>query len=477
MKTTSLLSASIVALLVHVVPSLAATGARIEIVVLPTNYAKGSLVISSDAKHHAFVTGSSGSQRVVRDGVESDEFQACSLPVFSPTGKVFFWGVKDRKVVLSADGKIIPTSFESEGSLRFSEDGAHWVAYGAEPMEKGGRTVTPGSIVVIIDGVESGKYADISTPSFSRDGQHVAWLVLDTDQRMSLVMDQKVSTTFEKPKIKCSFIMKASVQGPNMHMLSSARFMADGNLIALAQDANGWTVYKAGKPVSSYGMNVWGGGGYSTMFLSFDGSDSAAAVHARSLVISEEAAVAAWWERPAGKDASWRVVIDGKAADTFMFAELWSAQPPVLSRDGKRIAYAADFAAKGSKKQEVHVVVDGTKNGPYAHAWGVRFSDDGKHYAYAASDGTDGDAWSYFLDGKAISPAKYSSAYGPVLSADGKHVAWKAERDKKVVLVLDGNEVATAEDVVWGPEVDKSGAAKWIIREGTKVIRVDAAPK
>jgi hypothetical protein len=150
--------------------SLAASVERTEIATLPAGYANGSLVLSSDGKHYAFVVGSSGSQRIVRDGVESQEFKACSLPIFSPTDKLFFWGVKDGKVVLSADGRIITTSLAGEGAIVFSKDGAHWAAFGAEVEKRDGNAITPGSIVMFADGVEVGKYDDIRFSMIIREG-------------------------------------------------------------------------------------------------------------------------------------------------------------------------------------------------------------------------------------------------------------------------------------------------------------------
>jgi len=456
--------------------SLRAGVERTEIATLPASYAKGSLVLSLDGKHYAFVIVPSGSQRILCDGIESQEFEACSLPIFSPTSKLFFWGMKDGKVLLSADGRIIPTSLAGEGAIVFSKDGTRWMAFGSELEKRNSNSITPGGIVMFLDGVEVGKYADISYPNFSSDGKNVAWLALDADEKMSLIVDGKVSTAFEKPRVNCSFIMAAAIRGPNMHMQSSAQYMSDGELVTLARDANGWTVYKADKAISSYGMVVWGGGGYATHWLGFDGSDTAAEIHARSLVIAKDAPIIAWWERPSGKDTLWHVVVDGKPADSINCEKFWSSQPPVLSCDGKRIAYAAKFASVDGKKTDVYVIVDGIKNGPYAHVWGICFSNDGKHFAYAASDGSEGDAWSYYLDGKPFAH-KYSSVYPPELSANGKHIAWKATRDKKQVLAVDGEEVGTMEGVLWGPEIQESGATNWIVSENNKVLKITATIK
>jgi len=431
-------------------------------------------VFSPDGKQYAFLVGSSGSQRLFYNSVEIQEFSSYSRPIFSPTGKLFFWGLKDGKVILSADGRIIPTSLAGEGAIVFSKDGSRWSAFGAELEKHKSKAIAPGEIVMFVDGVEIGKYADISYPVFSRDGKHYAFLALDAEEQMSLVVDGKVSTKFDKPKVECSFIMRAAVRGPNVHVQSSVHYLSDGDIVALVRDTNGWTVYKKGKVLNSYLQNVWGGGGYTIM--KFKGFDDEASIHGRSLVIAKNAPVAAWWERPSGKSASWRVVVDGKPADSINSPNFWSAQPPVLSSDGKRIAYATHLALTEGSKTDVYVIVDGFKYGPYAHVWGIHFSDDAKHFAYAASDGSTDDSWSYYVDGKPYA-SKYSSVYPPVLSVDGKHVAWKARRDKKQVLAVDGEEVGTAEEVLWGPDIQESGATSWVIREGTKVLKIIATIK
>jgi hypothetical protein len=446
---------------------------RSDLITLPANYTKGSVAFSPEGKHYAFVVGASGTQRVVLDGVESPEFKACSFPIFSKAGKLFFWGVKEGKIVLSADGRIIPTSFAGEGTVVFSKDGAPWAAYGSEQVKHNGNSIYPGIVVMFLDGVELGRYDDVGLPEFSRDGKHLAFLARDGGQ-MILVVDGKVSSRFDKPKVNSSKAFSLFVNGPSMFLYTSLYYLNDGGIFALAEDANGWTVYKEGNALTSYLQNVWGGGEY-TLILN-KGFEDAASIYGRSLAVAEDAPVVAWWERPSGKGAFWRVVVDGKPADAITSPDFWSPQPLVLSHDGKRIAYAANFASGGAKKPEVYVIVDGVKNGPYAHVWGIRFSDDAKHFAYAASDGSSGDAWSYYLDGKRFGQ-KYSAVYPPVFSANGRHVAWQATRNNKLELTLDGEDIGTTEEVLWGPEIQAAGASSWAVREGAKVIKITTTIK
>jgi hypothetical protein len=432
----------------------------------PSDLVKDSLVLSDDGKHYAYVAGTSGAQRIVLDGVRGQEFSRCSTPKFSPARKLFFWAVSGGKIVLSADGQTIPTPLGGEGFLEFSRDGAHWAAYGAETESRSGAAA--GSIVLYEDGQDVGRYDDISFPEFSSDGKHLAFLAVQNG-RMQLVVDGKPSTVFDQPKVKSSMMFRAFSNGPNMSMLTAVHYGGKSSLEQLVQDANGWTVYKDAKPLASYLRNIWGGGDYK--LIDFSGFDDTASILAYSFTVAENAPVAAWWERPSGKGAAWRIAVDGKAADAMSFPNFWSSSRPVLSHDGMHIAYAADSEPSGSNKRTAFVVSDGAKFGPYTNVWGIRIANDGKHIAYAASDGSSKPEWSYYLDGKAFGQ-RFESVYPPILSANGRHVAWRAVRNKKQILVVDGQEVATTDDVIWGPDVSDSGETRWAVLDEPNFMKI-----
>lgn len=433
-----------------------------------SGFDKDSLVFSDDGKHYAYVSGPSGAQRIVLDGVPGQQFFRCSTPRFSPADRLFFWAVNGGKIILSADNRAIPTPLRSEGYLEFSKDGAHWAAYGAEPESQNGNVITAGSIVLYEDGQEVGRYDDVSFPEFSRDGKHLAFLSMQNG-RMYLVVDGKLSATFDQPKVKSSMMFRAFVNGSNMSMFTSVHYGGNTSLQELVQDANGWTIYKDGQPVASYLQNIWGGGDY--RLLVFSGFEDAASILAYSFTVAEDAPVALWWEHPPGKGASWRVALNGKPADTMTFPNFWSSSRPVLSHDGKHLAYAADSEPAGSKKSTVYVIADRTRFGPYGNVWGIRFTDDGKHLGYAASVGSGKTNWSYYLDGKPFG-MKFDSVYPQAFSPNGRHVAWHASRDEKQILVVDGEEVATTEDVVWGPDVSDSGETSWAVRNESNIVRI-----
>jgi WD40-like Beta Propeller Repeat len=444
-----------------------------DLLVIPKDEFTDSLAVSDDGKHLAYISSENGDCRVVFDGVPSQAFSKCTQPIISPANTVYFWAAGNGSIVLSANGTIIPTTLSSQGNIVFSKDGARWVAYGAEKGTQSGDTLTRGAIAVYADGTLLGKYGDMSTPAFSSDGKHVAFISFESSE-MSLVVDGKVARSFGQPSSASSFRVQLFANGPNLFMETSVHYLRGGDTIALVQDANGWTVYKQNQVLKTYAQNVLGGNGYRVM--SFKGYEDASSIQASSLVVADDASVAAWWERPAGKDAKWRVVLDGKPADSIECPDFWSSKPPVPSRDGKHLAYAAEIPNDKDKDKDVYVIVDGTQHGPFTNAGGIRFSEDGKHVAWAASEGGDGDTWSYYLDGRTFG-AKYESVYPPVFSANGRHIAWQAKQNKKSVLVVDGGEIATTEAVEWGPQVLDSGTTRWVAREGTKVFEIDSSLK
>lgn len=434
----------------------------------PTSgFDKDSLVFSDDGKHDAWISGSPGAQRIVADGVPGQIFSRCSGPTFSPADKLFYWAIAANRIVLVADNQVIQTPLAGEGSLDFSADGKHWVAFGAEPETQNGSTIMAGSIAVYEDGLQIGRYDDVSYPAFSADGKHLAFVAMQ-DDRMRLIVDGKVSLTFDAPKVQSSMLFRAFVNGPNMFMLTSVHYGGD-SLIALVQDANGWTIINNGRPVSSYLQNIWGGGNY--QIIAFSGHDADPSVFAWSLTVAESAPMASWWEHPSGKGAPWRVVLNGQPADAFTYPSFWPSGRPVLSQDGKHLAYAADSGSTQDTKATVFVVSDGIRHGPYVNVWGIQFTTNGRHLAYAASDGSGKTDWSYYLDGKPFGE-KYTSVFPPHFSSNGRHVAWQAIREGKQVLVVDGEEVGTTDQVFWGPEVLDSGATNWVVRDGATVARV-----
>ncbi len=431
---------------------------------VPATFVKGSAVISEDGKSYAFVTEAHGGQRVVHSSADSGVFKACGLPVFAPvTNKVFFGAVRDGKVVVVADGKVIPTTFAEWPGFVFSREGSRWAACGrAEALSRTGDEIKRVQ-VVLVDGTEIGQSADISAPTFSQDAKHVAWLSLPDEGPMQLVIDGKIAAKYNTPNVECSPLFRGS-----MPLQVSTRYLCNGDLVSVVRDQNGWTVLRDATPLASYMENVWGGGAYVRMI--FEGFEKSSALHGGSISTASNAPKVAWWERPAGDEARWRVVVNGKALDDITCTDFWSPSRPVWSHDGRRLAYVANQSAKDADIRKVFLVVDGTKRGPYTYVWGVQFSDTGEHIAYVALDGSKNAAWRYYRDEKAY-PLKYDMGYPPRLSPSGKNITWWAEREGKTMVAVNGEELEVRGDVLWGPQVDDVAVCEWVELHPDAIVR------
>ena len=147
----------------------------------------------------------------------------------------------------------------------------------------------------------------------------------------------------------------------------------------------------------------------------------------------------------------------------------------LLSADGQHVAYPCRTNPPGAA-DEVFMIADGRRYGPYSHVWGVAWSADGQHIAYAASDGSPRRAWSIYVDGKPA-PLKYEQLWRPRFDSTGTRIAWEAQNSKRGVLCLNGNSVYSFDEVLWGPEFSPSANLSWVVRRGQRLTRVDVAPE
>ena len=291
---------------------------RSDFLTLPGNYDDGSMEFSSDGAHYAYATGLKGGRTIVDDGVAIQPTGNIGSPIFSPSGKLFFWIISDGVANLYADGTVVPTAFGGNNEIVFSKDGSHWAALGGERLVRGGADVSKLMAMLYVDGKLVGRYSDFSLPDFSPDGKHTAFLALESNERMSLMVDGQTIKTFEKPKAESSFIFNTTIPGPNLTKQAAVHYLSDGKLLVLARDAAGWTVYKDDKALASYPGEVWGGGGYAIHWLNFKGSEGVAWMQFGSLALAKQAPASAWWEQRAGQSNAWRVVVDGRPVDSIV---------------------------------------------------------------------------------------------------------------------------------------------------------------
>jgi hypothetical protein len=448
---------------------------RMELGSLPEAYRENSLVVSDDGLHFAYVVTQAGSgEAVVQDGVQGSTYQQIGNLYLSPqTNRLFYWALSgsgtQQKIVLFADGTEYASGCAGEGWLGFSADGKRWYALCGLASTNEGNAIKAGDVVLLVDGVEVGRYPDASAVEFDPSGKHYALIVKNAQSKIALVVDGKEQTVYEEPTEDTSTLIQLAVVGPNLPLLFKARYLSDGQLVVLTREKNGWTVFKGDTPLASYRCNYLGGGDMQVIVPVQ--CQKYASIVAFSLTKAENAPVAVWWERLDGTEDVFRVIKDGSPVDENTCAFFDRNLRPAVSPDGKRTAYACALPTGETEAQPMAVVVNGTKQGNYQNIWGISFSKDSQHIAYAASDGK---SWTIYHDGQPI-PSQLNldgSIWSPVLSEDGAHVAWTAEAADKIQLVLDGIALGVAEEIAWGPRFEASGTVAWVIREGNKIVRL-----
>jgi len=434
--------------------------------VLPPGYVTGSFMVSRDGNAYAFIEDRDGGQRVVASSGTGPVYAKCSRLSFTKTNRLFYWGREtpgagaEARFTLVADGKPFPTEFIAAGEVVFSEDGARWLAVGAGPPRAIGEL---GEISLLVEGVETTRQRDMSVPTFSPDGQHIAYLA-KIDDRVRLFIDGIERQGFEAPSAECGVSAVAAAPHPDVPLRHVVRYLNDGTLLVMTRDADGWGVYRDGLRIASYPA------------ANLDRADpncaSAAVLAPRSLSKAERAPVAFWWERVAGDADLWRVVRDARPVDATTCSEPWRHQPPEASADGRRVVYACSESQKEGGAN-VTLLKGADRYGPYQDVWGIAPTKDGAHVAYGASSRELSRPWSVYVDGTPIF-AHVSSVWRPRVSDDGTTLAWEAKRDdeSRGIFGINDRVVGSFDDVLWGPEFQSGTRAVWILRRGRKISRI-----
>jgi hypothetical protein len=444
---------------------------------VPPTYRKGTIAIADDGAHWAMVVRDAEGQHVAADDGRGTAYKECGTPRFAPgSERLFYWAVDGAstppRVVLVSGDRVLATDYVRLPALVFSKGGTRWASVGGTASAEGG-----GPVAVLVDGREMGRHADASLPAFSPDGQHVAYLIQDEAGQIRLLVDGNEQRAFKGPETPTSPIVKTLAVGPNLPPQFSVNYLRDGSLLVLTQDRDGWAIYHDTVRLGSYPSSVWSGHGPVALDLGPQ-FRTAVAIAPASLSVADAGPVAAWWIRREGEVDTWRVVRNGRPVGATLCSKPWTA-PPVLSGDGAHVAYVCVQSAPGAV-DTMYVVHDELSYGPYLDVFGIALSPDGAHVAYAASvvrDATDllpHQPWNFHVDGRPFEH-RYTSVWRPRFTADGAHLAWEAEAEGRNVLGLDDHEVATFDEVVWGPTVSRVGEVFWVVRKGRRLARLDLA--
>lgn len=443
---------------------------------MPTGVRRGGATVADETAAWAFVVGNVGYEQVHSASGVGPPYPGIGRPQLSPgTGRLFYWAkpASADGEVLVAEGQVVMRRLAGEGALVFSKAGARWAAVARERLEprdddeEDEEDDDEGPSVVVVDGAEEARAPDVSLPYFSGDGAHVAFLRSDGSQGLTLVVDGADRRTFPPPENACSVPLARPPGAPTLSPRVDARYLSDGRLLVVAQDPEGWAVFRGDERIASYAGRATVGD-QPTVNFTLDCS-RASAFAPGSLAMATEAPIVAWWERPPGPEEQWRVVVDGRPVDERTCMRWWDSQPPEFSPDGRHVAYPC-----ANPNGEIYLVFDGRQFGPYADVWGFTVSDDGKHVGYGASESADAPIWAVYVDGQRRTKT-YASLWRPRFSPRGDTLAWEAKpsRAPQGVLGVDGRQLLTFDEVLGGPTFAPSGVVSWVIRKGRKISRID----
>jgi len=289
---------------------------------------EGTIIFSLDSKRVAYVAGKSEKQFVVHDGQAgpAHDLTLKGPPALSANGEHLAYGVRKRgrwRVV--RDGEEL----QEHGSLAYismSQDGAH-LAYAA---------IEPTGVSIVVDGVARRAYDGVLQGSLvlSPNGKDVAYGAHDGSRQL-VVRSNVESKRYD------------GVPGKPVFSRDSRR------LLHPADDENRQFIVLDGAAQPSFDYIVIG----DNETFSPDG-------HHIAYVVKQ--------------GAHQHVAVDNVPGPAF---DGISARSVCLSRDGRRIAYAARL---GSDR---FAVCDHRAKPPHANVWGLLFSPNGNHLAYVATVG------------------------------------------------------------------------------------------
>jgi Tol biopolymer transport system component len=337
------------------------------------------------------------------------------------------------------------------GKLALGHDGGYGIVFSSDGKHLAYPAGTRDEVRIIHDGKPGPAYHDVGTPVFSPDGQHLAYVASlgnkDSDKAM-VVIDGQAGPVYDE------------IELPGGQGVSC--FSPDGKHTAYAaRKEDKWHAVVDGHEGPA--CDAFFGPGAITSYCR-----PAAFASWRSVTWhgEERFQYAPWYEHhgfqplffgPDGKHVAYVGIVQTQARVAVVVNNVPGPQyeqvgRPVVSDDGRRVAYVACRDKDGQRK--VMAVIDGQEGPAYDEIplnrggeW-EPFSRGGQHSAYKAREGL---KWRAVVDGQPgpeydevypIAPAAWYSFF----SADGSRIAYLARRGEKWRAVIDGRE---------GPEFDR----------------------
>lgn len=440
---------------------------------LPTKMIFGSAVTSDDNTHYAYLVQDTRGVRMVRNGVPGENFRSATNRSYLPHSHRHVYWADDftGQRLLIVDDQVIPIGYSKHEYVVPDQKGEHWAAVATlpGPGEQG--------TIILRDGKAIGPFADASVPAFSPTGSLAYIRVAEqpiVTKHTELVVDGKVVRSHTGNPESCIPAFGEPFEGPELPRQAVVRYLSDGRLVSLMPDGGHWALRRDDEVLGTYDATAPTAPGSVGPYLLAgpDACSNGSVIAASTVTAAEKAPVVAWWERQANQ-SFWRVMIDGKPALSPHCLRPWPHQPPIMSPDGRMTVFPC--SVRFDDKGEAIKIIHGLKQyGPYPEVWALALSDDGKHLAYGASDGSLDLGWAVYVDGVQRSE-RYYAIWRPKFDPSGQHVAWEAMRSPTGpnVLVLDGRPLATFDDLLRGPDFDRPGEVSWVIRRGRRLARVN----
>ena len=342
-----------------------------------------SRVISDDQKHIAFTVKTNGGEFVMVDGVAGKTYKSILRMPLTEAGV-------QQQINFSPDGRRVAYVAKRGEKFLVVVDGQEGPEY--EGLRVGAPNFSPdsrrlayfaergGKTLAVIDGVESKPFetSHAIAPQFSPDSRHVVY-VADHGKQMRVVVDGEET-------LESEYVDEPKFSKTGKRMVYT---LAHENEFTVVIDG------KKGKAYSGLGNNI-------------EFSD-------------DEQHVLYQADTPKGQV----IVVDGVETEPVPIIEENSY---LFSPDGQHVAF------KGSLGRDSEfVVVDNQRGKTYSIVGTPAFSPDSKHVSYLAlrrkfvvvTDGVEGELFDEVNDYFRFSP-------------DGKRMAYRAKREGREFLVIDG---------------------------------------
>jgi hypothetical protein len=340
-------------------------------------------------------------QLVVVNGDEGKEYNAVSKPIFSPDSeRVAYQATRYPSQFIVVDGEE-GKEYSAVKNVVFSPNSKR-VAYQAARRP---------SQFIVVDGEEGKEYINVSGPVFSADSRRVAYKACVSDGKYN-------------PEIS----VVDGVEGKPHRSVVSPTFSPDSKRVAYAMGDSYSCIVVDGE----VGKRYMGVGGY---------------------VFTPDSTQVVYWAEYYSANRGNRscIVMGDQKEKGYQFGGLG---PPILSNDGKRLAYSATRRAKR------FIVVDREEGKEYDAVTNPIFSPDSRRVAYMARrDKTQ------FIVLDRVEGKEYDSVCGLSFSPDSRRVAYKVKRNGKWCVVVNGTE---------GQEYDEFVSVNWVLWETDKLLHVAA---